>query len=56
VAATAKRLGERAELVAWLPSVRSMQMEQIEVDESRRGQARAAQSVLKAYASTIATD
>jgi hypothetical protein len=56
VAATAKRLSERAELVAWLPYVRSMQLEQIRVHEKRLEHARAVLSALKAYVSAIATD
>ena len=56
VAEAAKRLSQRTELVAWLPQVRGMQLEQIQVHERRLDLARAALSTLEAYARAIATD
>jgi hypothetical protein len=46
----AGRLAERADLVAWLPYVRSMQLEQIEVHHMRLDRARKALEVLQEYA------
>ena len=46
----AVRLSERAELIAWLPYVRSMQLEQIEVHKARLERAHEALQVLTDYA------
>jgi hypothetical protein len=43
----ARRLGERADLIAWLPYVRSMQMDQIEVHGMRLDRAEKALRVLQ---------
>ena len=45
----AARLAERADLIAWLPYVRSMQLEQIEVHRMRLDRARKALEVLQEY-------
>jgi len=45
----AARLGERADLIAWLPYVRSMQLEQIEVHGMRLDRAEKALRVLQEY-------
>jgi hypothetical protein len=44
------RLGKRTELIAWLPYVRSMQLEQIEVHKARLKRATEALQVLTDYA------
>jgi len=49
----ANRLGERTELIAWLPQVRSMQLEQIQVHGMRLDRAREALAVLQDYAREI---
>lgn len=50
----ALRLGQKPDLIAWLPYVRSMQLEQIEVHEARLIRAREALVALRSYASEIA--
>ena len=45
----ASRLGERVDLIAWLPYVRSMQLEQIEVHRMRLERADKALEVLQEY-------
>lgn len=45
----AKRLGERKDLIAWLPYVRSMQLEQIEVHRMRLERAQKAVNALRQY-------
>ena len=54
VIAAAERLQNRPELVAWLPTVRSMQLEQIAVHEDRKRLAQHALDTLQNYASEIA--
>ena len=53
VLAAAKRLQERPQLVAWMPYVRSMQLEQIEVHSTRLDRARVALETLNDYAQEI---
>ena len=43
----AKRLGDKADLIAWLPYIRSMQMEQIEAHQARLRRAHDALEVLQ---------
>lgn len=50
ILSAARRLQQRPELVAWLPYVRSMQLEQIEVHRYRLRLAVSALDVLRAYA------
>ena len=45
----ARRLGEREDLIAWFPYVRSMQMEQIEVHRMRLDRAENAVRALREY-------
>jgi len=54
VIAAAERLQNRPELVAWLPTVRSMQMEQIAVHEDRKKLAQHALDALQSYSAEIA--
>lgn len=49
----AKRLQQRPALVAWLPQVRSMQLEQIAVHEMRLERARSTYEILSSYARSI---
>ena len=53
VLAAAKRLRERPKLVDWLPYVRDMQLEQIEVHSMLLDRARMALATLKDYAQEI---
>jgi len=53
VLAAAKRLQARPEFIAWLPYVRDMQMEQIEVHEMRLDRARGVLDTLHDYAQKI---
>lgn len=53
VMAAAKRLQGRSELVAWLPYVREMQLDQIAVDRDRLERARATLETLNKYALEI---
>jgi hypothetical protein len=48
------RLGERSHLVAWLPHVRRLQLEQIAVDEMCLVRAAATLEALQDYANAIA--
>ena len=50
----ALRLGERPDLVAWLPYVRSLQREPIEVHEMRLARAAATLEALRDYANSLA--
>ena len=50
----ALRLGEKPDLVAWLPYVRSLQLEQIEVHEMRLARAAATLEALRDYANSLA--
>lgn len=56
VLATAQRLQQRSDLVAWMPYVRSMQLEQIGVHEARLRRARDALEALHAYAGEAGGD
>jgi hypothetical protein len=56
VAATVKRLRERPELVAWLPQVRGLQLEQIVVHGNRLDRAREVLSALQASAGAAASN
>ncbi len=53
VLATAKRLQERPELIAWLPYVRDMQLEQISIHGMRLERAHIALEMLNDYARKI---
>jgi hypothetical protein len=50
VRAAAERLSQRRELLAWLPKVRGLQVEQIRAHSARLDRSRALLSVLQAYA------
>jgi hypothetical protein len=53
VLAAAQRLQQRPELIAWLPQVRGMQLDQISVHKQRLDRARAALIALNDYAGEI---
>lgn len=52
----ARRLQQRPDLIAWFPYIRSMQLEQIAVHESRLMRARSALEILRSYARSIKTN
>lgn len=56
VAAAANRLRQRPEFIAWLPYIRSMQLEQIAVHGDRLNKARSVLLALEDYAEKLATN
>jgi hypothetical protein len=53
VQAAAKRFHSREELLAWLPELRHLQIEQIVVNESRLDKAKGVLNLLREYAATL---